>query len=84
MQTHISLPPGSPCNTLLAQHRHRSASSATNPLQTNPLQTHTSSPAYSHFLQVRERLRSALTRLVANDAFVDMVAAELKAVGLMH
>ncbi|KAI8464345.1 MAG: Dcp1-like decapping family-domain-containing protein [Monoraphidium minutum] len=32
----------------------------------------------------RERLRGALARLVANDAFVDMLAAELKAAGLMH
>jgi hypothetical protein len=34
--------------------------------------------------QVRERLRGALTRLVANDAFVDMLAGELRAAGLLH
>lgn len=32
----------------------------------------------------RERLRGALARLIANDAFVDMIAGELKAAGLLH
>lgn len=41
-------------------------------------------PPQPQQLQVRERLRGALSRLVANDAFVDMLATELKASGLLH
>ncbi|KIZ00832.1 hypothetical protein MNEG_7134 [Monoraphidium neglectum] len=32
----------------------------------------------------RERLRGALARLVASDAFIDLLASELKASGLLH
>jgi hypothetical protein len=41
-------------------------------------------PPQPQQLQVRERLRGALARLVANDAFVDMLATELRASGLLH